>query len=149
VKRLIEVVSVKEGILARVEMLDNLASETCNRVWQILPVTGYFTHAIYSGAEVALVLPQYFPLEPENSQTVVLPWEIFYLSLRADDHYDVDCDFSGLGFFYDRNPGPRMLERPVRVNVFAQFVTGQDDLFRLCMRMRRGEGRQNFTIRHA
>ena len=130
-------------------MLDNLAPETCKRVWQILPVTGHLPHAIYSGDEVAMVLPQYYPLEQENSQTVVLPWEIFYLSLRAVDHYDVDHDFSEIGFFYDRNPGPRMLEGQVRVNVFAQFVTGQDALFRLCMCMRRGEGRQYFTVRQA
>jgi hypothetical protein len=39
-----------------------------------------------------------------------------------------------------------MAEGPVRVNIFAQFVAGQDELRALCYRMRR-EGWKRFTVR--
>jgi hypothetical protein len=34
----------------------------------------------------------------------------------------------------------------VKVNLFARFVSGQDELYRLCYRMRK-EGQKRFTVR--
>lgn len=138
-----------EDVVAKAELLDDKAPQTCNLVWGILPQQRYLTHAVYSGAEVAAVLPDYYPLEPENATTVVLPWEIFFASLLAKDFFDVETDFSEFAFFYDRNAGPRMLDGLVKVNVFARFVSGQEEFKRLCLQIRRGEGKKPITIRQA
>jgi hypothetical protein len=138
-----------EDIVAKAELLDDKAPNTCNLVWGILPLQGYLTHAVYSGAEVAMVLPDYYPLESENATTAVLPWEIFFASLLAKDFFDVDNDFSEFAFFYDRNTGPRMLDGLVKVNIFARFITCQEEFKQICLQIRRGEGKKAITIRHA
>jgi hypothetical protein len=144
--RTIEFVAEQEGIVARAELWDEKAPKTCETVWNLLPVTAYFHHAIYSGAEVAMVLPHYAEYQEENATTAVLPWEIGFLSLRARDYFEVERDFSEICFFYDRGARPSMMEGPVRVNLFARFVSGQEALYRLCYRMRQ-EGQKRFTIR--
>jgi hypothetical protein len=148
--KIIEFVSEEEGIIARAKLLQDRAPKTCALVWGLLPISAYFTHAIYSGSEVAMILPEYHQLDSENATTVVLPWEIFFASLRAEDYFDVDQDFSELAFFYDRNTGPRMLDGLVKVNVFAKFISGQDELLDMCKRIRKGEGKKKFSIlRHS
>jgi hypothetical protein len=148
VPRYIEFVAEEEGVVAQAELWDDRAPRTCALVWGLLPVTGHFHHAIYSGAEVAMVLPRYHELEPEHATTAVLPWEIGFVSLRRADHFDAEADFSEFCFFYDRGARPSMLDGPVKVNLFARFVSGQDALHRLCYRMRK-EGQKRFTIRRA
>jgi hypothetical protein len=144
--RYIEFVAEDEGIVARAELWEDKAPQTCAAVWNALPVTAHFHHAIYSGAEVAMVLPRYIEYVAENATTAVLPWEIGFLSLRARDYFEVDEDFSEICFFYDRGARPSMVEGPVKVNLFARFVSGQEALYRLCYRMRK-EGQKHFTVR--
>jgi len=146
VTRYIDVVAEGEGLVARAELWDDLAPRTCTLIWDLLPVAGHFHHAIYSGAEVAMVLPAYHELAPEHATSAVLPWEIGFASLRRRDHFDVAEDFSEICFFYDRGARPSMLEGPVKVNLFARFVSGQEGLYRLCYRMRE-EGQKPFTLR--
>jgi len=148
VPRHIDFVAEEEGVVARAELWDARAPRTCALVWDLLPITGHAHHAIYSGAEVAMVLPAYHELGPEHATSAVLPWEIGFVSLRRADHFDVEADFSELCFFYDRGARPSMLEGPVRVNLFAAFVSGQEGLYRLCYRMRR-EGQKRFSVRRA
>lgn len=138
-----------EDAVAKAELLEDQAPKTCDLVWGILPVSGYLTHAIYSGSEVAMILPDYFPLDAENATAAVLPWEIFFASLQAKDYFDVENDFSEFAFFYDRNTGPRMLDGLVKVNIFAKIITGQEEFKRLCLQIRRGEGKKPITIRQA
>lgn len=145
--RIIEFVSEEEGIIARAELLEEKAPETSKLVWEILPITAHFTHAIYSGSELAMILPEYHQIESENATTALLPWEIFFASLKAKDYFDVDQDFSEIAFFYDRNTGPRMLDGLVKVNVFARFISEQNKLYDMCLRIRKGEGKKEFTVR--
>jgi hypothetical protein len=144
--RFIEFIADDEGVSARAELWDEKAPLTCRLVWDMLPVTAYFHHAIYSGPELAMVLPEYREMGQENATTVVLPWEIGFASLKASDYFEVDADFSEICFFYDRGSVPSMAEGPVRVNLFAHFVSGQEELRTLCFRMRR-EGQKRFTVR--
>ncbi len=143
--RQIEFVSETEGISAKAVLWEEHAPRTCQLVWQLLPVSTYFQHAIYSGPELAMILPNYHPIEPENATTTCLPWEIGFASLQAKGFVDVDDDFSELMFFYDRNTGPKMLDGLVKVNLFAQFVSGMDALRELAFRIRL-EGRKPVTI---
>ncbi len=144
--RYIEFVYADENLVARAELLEDLAPRTCALVWELLPVSAYFHHAIYSGSELAMILPSYHAVGLENATTAFLPWEIGFTSLRAEDYFDVNADFSEFMFFYDRNTGPRMLDGLVRVNMFARFVTGQEALLKLAYRIRL-EGRKPFVVR--
>lgn len=143
--RTIEFVSEQEGIRARAELLENDAPKTCALVWNMLPVTAYFQHAIYSGSELAMILPEFHEIESENATSIFLPWELGFTSLRAKDYIDVKQDFSEMMFFYDRNTGPKMLEGLVKLNLFARFVSGQDALYQLAYRIRL-EGRKQFSV---
>jgi hypothetical protein len=145
-KKYIEFVVENEGLVARAELMENQAPCTCKIVWEMLPVTASFHHAIYSGSELAMVLPNYIEMGFENATTSFLPWEIGFASLKHGDYFDVEQDFSEICFFYDRNRGPRMLDGLVKVNLFAHFISGQEELFDLCRRMRM-EGEKQFTIR--
>jgi len=145
----IEFVSEDEITIARAELLEDKAPQTCALVWNLLPITAHFTHAVYSGPELAMIFPDYHEIENENATTALLPWEIFFASLCAKDYFDVDQDFSEIAFFYDRNTGPRMLDGLVKVNVFARFVSGKDQLYEMCLRVRMGEGKKKFLIRRA
>ena len=141
----IEFTADDEGISARAELWEDRAPRTCKLVWDMLPVSGYFHHAIYSGAELAMVLPEYFEVPEENATTAVLPWEIGFVSLRHSDYFEVEEDFSEFCFFYDRGAKPSMLDGLVKANLFASFVSGQEGLRALCYRMRK-EGQKRFTI---
>jgi hypothetical protein len=141
----IEFVAENEGITAQAELLEDYAPCTCQIVWNMLPVTSYFHHAIYSGSELAMVLPNFVEMGFENATSSFLPWEIGFASLKRGDYYDVEQSFSEICFFYDRNRGPRMLDGLVKVNLFARFTSGQENLYRLCRRMRI-EGQKVFTV---
>lgn len=144
--RFIDFHSDTEGITARAVLWDEQAPQTCALIWDMLPVSAYLQHAIYSGSELAMLLPDFHPIHLENATTTCLPWEIGFASLRQKDYIDVDQDFSELMFFYDRNTGPRMLDGLVKVNLFAQFVSGTDELYKLAYRIRL-EGRKSFSVR--
>jgi hypothetical protein len=138
--------NIEDGeVSAQAVLWDERAPRTCAVVWDMLPVSGYLHHGIYSGPEIAMLLPRYVEVEPENATSAVLPWEIGFVSLRAQDYIDVPEDFSELCFFYDRGARPSMLDGPVKVNLFAQFVRGREALFTLCHRMRR-EGQKRITV---
>lgn len=144
--RYMEFVCEEEHIVARAVLLEEIAPKTCDLIWKILPVEGFFHHAYYSGPEVAMILPEFHDVKLEKPTSVLLPWEIAFTSLRADDYIDVKQDFSEILFFYDRNTGPRMLDGLTRVTIFAKFLGDQEKLYQLCYRMRK-EGQKLFTIR--
>ena len=144
-KRSIEF-AFEDGTVAKAELLDERAPKTCELLWNLLPIEGGFHHAMYSGKEVAMILPGYYECGPENATTALLPWEIFFASLRAAEYFDVEQDFSEIAFFYDRNTGPRMLDGLVKVNIFARFVDPHEQLYDLCKRIR-DEGKKRCLIR--
>jgi hypothetical protein len=144
--RYIEFIAEDEGISARALLWDERVPRTCELVWNLLPVTGPAHHGIYSGAEIAMNLPHFVEIEAENATWAVLPWEIGCVSLRQRDYVDLAQDISEFCFFYDRGARPSMMEGPVKVNLFAQFVGTPQGLYELCYRMRR-EGQKLFTVR--
>lgn len=144
--RFIEFIYEEEQIVARAVLLDDIAPRICDTIWNMLPLEGYFHHAYYSGPEVAMILPQFHDVKLEKPTSVLLPWEIAFTSLRAEDHIDVQQDFSEILFFYDRNTGPRMLDGLTRVTIFARFLDGQEALYPLCYRMRK-DGQKKFAVR--
>ena len=79
--RYIEFCAEDAKVTAVAELLDDKAPKTCELVWNMLPISGYFHHAIYSGPELAMVLPDYFEYEPEHATST------FFRGKSASSHY--------------------------------------------------------------
>lgn len=125
----------EEGVTARARMLWERAPATCAAVWDALPVRGRAHHAIYSGSEIALVLPSLVTVDTENATSSVHPGDVAFTWFEKGAAYGVDADFSEICWFYDVDAVPSMFEGPVPVNVFARIDDG-DAFFAACRRMR-------------
>src|ERR1041384_85604 len=77
-RRRIRFVFPATGESAVAELLDDEAPGICRRVWEWLPLQGKSTHAMYSGAEVFLMLDHPEPLPAENLVHLPLPGEILF-----------------------------------------------------------------------
>jgi hypothetical protein len=124
-----------EGVSARAVLLQTEAPKTCAAILDVLPLSGLAHHAIYSGSEVALILPTLLRLGPENARAEVEKGELGFAYMAQGSHYGVNADFSELMWFYDRDARPSMAEGPVPVSVFARFRDA-DAFFDICRRMR-------------
>jgi hypothetical protein len=78
VQRALVIAFPGENVEARATLLPDLAPQTCEAVWATLPVRGQARHAIYSGSEVYLILPELMRLPPENTTTRGLPGDVAF-----------------------------------------------------------------------
>ena len=138
---------VAEQVSARAHLLREQAPRTCDGVLALLPLTLRAHHAIYSGSEIATILPEVVRLDPENSTSEVSPGDLAFVWLEEGSHYGVDRDFSELCWFYDIDARPSMFEGPGKVSVFAK-LSNADEFFAVCRRMRI-EGAKEIEIRRA
>jgi hypothetical protein len=127
----------KEGASAEAELLGREAPRTCEAISGRLPLSGLSHHAIYSGSECVLLLPEMLKLEPENATTKVSRGEIAFTWLAAGSHFGVTDDLAEICWFYDRDAEPRMWEGPVPVNIFARIIEPATAFYDVCRRMRR------------
>jgi Protein of unknown function (DUF3830) len=126
---------VDEGVGALAEMLWELAPQTCEAISEVLPVRGLARHAIYSGSEVFLVLPELLALPKEHATSIVGPGDVAFAWFQAGTSYRLEEDLSEICWFYDLDATPSMPEGPVPVNVFARLHDA-DAFFGVCRRMR-------------
>ena len=124
-----------ERVKARARLLWDVAPRTCQAIVDCLPMAGRAHHAIYSGSEIALILPTFFEVEPENATTEVATGDLAFTYMRAGSHHGVNADFSELCWFYDDDARPSMWEGPVPVSVFARIEAGTE-FYRVCREMR-------------
>ena len=127
----------REQASAHGELLWREAPQTCEAMSRLLPLSGEAHHAIYSGSECVLILPEVLRLPPENSTTKVAPGDVAFVWFAAGAAYGVASDFAEICWFYDLDAEPRMWEGPVPVNVFARIIQPADAFFAVCRRMRR------------
>jgi hypothetical protein len=111
----------------------------------MLPLLGEAHHAIYSGSECCLLLPQVLRLAPENATSKVALGDIAFVWFAAGSAYGVTSDFGEMCWFYDLDAEPRMWGGPVTVNIFARIVEPADAFFAVCRRMRR-EGVKQLVV---
>jgi hypothetical protein len=128
--------------------LENDALQTCDAVWEHLPVEGFVQHGIYSGSEIYLLLPELLSIEPENATSGVAPGDVGYYAIHGGEEYGWPTDLSELCIFYDRDAEPRMPGGPVQVNVFARMAGNADPFLQVCRRMRI-EGRKRLRVTRA
>lgn len=134
-----------EGVQALATLLLEEAPETCRTISSEMPIEGIAHHAIYSGSEVAFVLPRAIRIDAERPTTQVSPGDIGFAWMKKGSHYGVTEDFAEICWFYDRDARPSMWEGPVAVTVFARLVEA-GDFMGVCRRMRM-EGAKRIVIR--
>jgi Protein of unknown function (DUF3830) len=68
--------ATRESVLA--ELLDDEAPNTCELVWNLLPIETKVIHGMYSGAEVFAMVDNPKPAPQENMVQLPLPGELLY-----------------------------------------------------------------------
>jgi hypothetical protein len=145
VARKIRIAFLSEGVSAIAELLEEAAPKTCAAIWEALPVSGESHHAIYSGSEAVLLLPEMVRVEPENATADVSTGDVGYTYFLPGSSETVDTEFSEICWFYNWDARPSMWEGPAPVNIFARITEGAEPFYAVCKRMRR-EGVKPLSI---
>lgn len=133
------------GVAATAELLSAMAPQTVTGVLGAVPLTGLCNHAIYSGSEIAFMIPASVWLPTENASVHVVPGDLAYFKFEGGRHYGFPDDTAELCWFYDRDAVPSMPEGPVAVNIFGRFTEGWENFAAACRAMRT-EGARQLTV---
>ena len=76
--RHVKLTFVNTGESAVAELLEEDAPETCQHIWDLLPLEGKMIHGQYSGAEVFLLVDDRQQVSLENLTQLPLPGELLY-----------------------------------------------------------------------
>jgi hypothetical protein len=134
-----------ENVAAIAELREEEAHATCAAVWEALPAAGEAHHAIYSGSECVLLLPEVVRVAKENATYDVSPGDVGFAWFEPGDSWVVETAFAEICWFYGRDARPSMPEGPTPVNMFARIMEGADAFYAVCRKMRR-EGVKAFEI---
>jgi hypothetical protein len=128
------------------DLCEEDAPKTCAAVWNALPVAGMSHHAVYSGSEGVLILPQCLIVEPENATFDVRKGDVGFTWFAAGSSFGVTESFAEICWFYDDDACPSMPEGPVPVSLFAKIRnTDAEAFYAVCRRMRR-EGVRSLLV---
>jgi hypothetical protein len=137
-------VSFPGGPSAIADLLDDDAPNTCDALWDLLPLQTKVVHDIWSGHQILAHLDNAIVLDPENVLTYIpVPGDVFYYYRPA--HYFRGAPYgrsesAELGIVYDRDTRPQGPRGPEAVNLFANISTGLGEFARACEDMiRRGQ----------
>jgi len=133
------------GAYVRAGLLWDAAPLTCAAICEALPVDGSSHHAIYSGSECVLLLPEVLRIDPENATSNVTRGQVAFTWMAGGSAYGVREDFAEICWFYDIDAEPRMWGGPVPVSIFATIEGSAEDFYRVCFKMRR-EGTQRLRV---
>ncbi len=117
-----------EGVSAVADLLDEDCPNTCQAIWDMLPLRLRGVHDIWSGHQVLAHLDGSDVLQPENVLTYIpVPGDIFYY--HRPPHYFRGSPYgrsesSELGIVYDRDTRPQGPRGPQAVNLFANIAPG-------------------------
>ena len=133
-----------DGVAATARLLADQAPETCDAVWNALPVSGLARHGIYSGSEVYLILPELVTVPREHATTIVGAGDVGFLTVEKGSGYGIGEGYSEVCWFYDLDATPSMPEGLIAVNVFARLH--DSDAFLAVCRSMRLEGAKRLEI---
>lgn len=95
--RLVEVVFPNLRVAALAELLDEQAPQTCQLIWETLPIEETVYHCIRCGREVfALIPPLRCVPPPENRSLVPTPGDLWFM------HFPDDYQYNPPGFRADK-----------------------------------------------
>ncbi len=118
------------GIDCVATLLDDVAPETCNAVWNTLPVQGDTVHGRWSGPEIFIETPSLPDIDQENGIHKPLPGDLCYWMCPAGKYATSPDRAVEILLAYDAGValgGPEGL--PVFANRFAT-LEGDWDAFR-------------------
>jgi len=118
------------------DLLEDDCPNTCDAIWDLLPIRVKAIHDIWSGHQVLAHLDKELVLEPENVLTYLpMPGDIFYYYRPA--HYFRGAPYgrsesAELGIVYDRDTRPQGPRGPEAVNLFANISSGREQFAKAC-----------------
>ena len=121
-------------------LLDEQAPETCEKIWQSLPLQGKLMHGIVTGREVFLPLNNKLEILPENQTIYPIEGDLCYYYKPA--HYVyletpmAEREIEVISLVYGRDTqmfGPVL---PLPVNHFATLESDKDNLVKKISYMR-------------
>ena len=125
-----------EGVSAVADLLEEDCPNTCEAIWNLLPLRIKVVHDIWSGHLVLAHLDTSIVLQPENVLTYIpVPGDIFYY--YRPPHYFRGAPFgrvesAELGIVYDRDTRPQGPRGPEAVNLFANISCGLEEFAKAC-----------------
>lgn len=126
------------GVSAVADMFDEDCPNTCQAVWDMLPLRVRAVHDIWSGHEVLAHLDSSVVLQPENVLIYIpVPGDIFYY-YRPPNYFRGRpygrSESAELGIVYDRDTRPQGPRGPEAVNLFANIApeSGLKEFARAC-----------------
>jgi hypothetical protein len=109
-----------ENVLA--ELLDDEAPTICQRVWELLPAEGKAIHAMYSGAEVFMMLENPQPMPEENKVHLPLPGEVLFFYDLGTGNVGARKPVAEICIVYGRGVALRQHEGiPAHCSLFARI----------------------------
>lgn len=136
VSRKIRISFPDDGASATADLLEDDAPNTCDALWDLLPLRVKAVHDIWSGHQVVAHLDKSVVLQPENVLTYLpMPGDIFYYYRPA--HYFRGAPYgrtesAELGIVYDRDSRPQGPRGPEAVNLFANISSALDQFAKAC-----------------
>ncbi len=137
--------SLGSGVTALAELRPDHAPATVAGILAAAPFQGMAFHAIYSGSEVAMLLPSDVWLPVENATHRVVPGDLGYFRFRGGRWHGFPDDVAEMCWFYDRDATPSMPDGPVAVNLIGRFTDGWEAFAAACRDMR-NSGSQPLSI---
>lgn len=126
------------GVSAVADLLDDDCPNTCQALWDRLPLRVRAIHDIWSGHEVLAHLDNSVKLLPENVLIYIpVPGDIFYY-YRPANYFRGEpygrSESAELGIVYDRDTRPQGPRGPEAVNLFANIPQGREleEFSRVC-----------------
>jgi hypothetical protein len=125
-----------DGASAVADLFEEDCPNTCDAIWNRLPLRITAVHDIWSGHQVLAHLDTKFVLDPENVLTYLpVPGDIFYY--YRPPHYFRGAPYgrvesAELGIIYDRDTRPQGPRGPEAVNLFANISVGLADFANAC-----------------
>ncbi len=92
-----------ENVSAVAELLETQAPETCQFIWERLPVEGRTIHGKFSGNEVFVKVEPATEVKLENLVTLPLPGEILYYYQAGGVYVDIPNPYAEICVIYGRN----------------------------------------------
>jgi hypothetical protein len=121
-KRQMRLTFVATGQSVLVDLLDDEAPQTCQLVWDMLPVESKMIHGMYSGMEIFMLLKDPKPAPIENQVMLPLPGELLYFHDPGGSAFTGSGKVGEICIVYGRGVTGRGPEgTPLFTNMFARI----------------------------
>lgn len=151
-RRQIRISFPEADVSAVADLLEDDCPETCEALWNLLPLRVASIHDIWSGHLVLAHLDNGVVIKPENVLTYLpMPGDVFYY--YRPPHYVRGAPYgrsesAEIGIVYERDTRPQGPRGPEAVNLFATISSGFDDFAKACEEMIRS-GQRELLIERA